>query len=171
MAGRTQLRRRPGVVVAEEATRRPVVRFYASGAAMFAEESGLRGAGAPDCRRLRHDGVVQEALRQRRARQPLASKAAQFVVTSAVADDLGDDGQTCAAQAIDVMTRKSCPRFSRRKRLSAPPLVQRRCALYFPPRSLSRAGKDQTGPPCLPSGRTQGRQPKSISSRLRGPPA
>ena len=79
---------------------------------MFAEKSGLRGAGAPDCRRLRHDGVVQEALRQRRARQPLAGEAAQFIVTSAVGDDVGDDGQPCAAKAIDVMTRKSCPRFS-----------------------------------------------------------
>ena len=88
------------------------MRFYAGGAAMFAEESGLRGAGAPDCRRLRHDGVVQEALRQRRARQPLAGKTAQFIVTSTVGDDVGDDGQPCAAKAIDVMTRKSCPRFS-----------------------------------------------------------
>ena len=92
--------------------RRPVVRFYAGDAAMLAEEAGLRGAGAPDRRRLRHDGVVQQALRQRRARHPLARKAAQFILTSTAGDDVGDDGQPCAAKAIDVMTRKSCPRFS-----------------------------------------------------------
>src|ERR1700733_15189844 len=79
---------------------------------MLAEESRLRGAGAPDCRRLRHDGVVQEALRQRRARQPLAGSAAQSIVTSAAGDDVGDSGQPCVAKAIDVMTRKACPRFS-----------------------------------------------------------
>jgi hypothetical protein len=36
-------------------------------------------------------------------------------VTSAAGDDVGDDGQPGAAQAIKVMPRKSCPRFGGRE--------------------------------------------------------
>ena len=116
-------------------------------------------------------GVVQEALRQRRARQPLAGKAAQFVVTNAVGDDVGDDGQPCAAQAIDVITRKARPRFSGRKSYQ-PRRLSKDVALFifrhdrFPePEKIKRVRRD-----CRPW-RTQCLSRKSTSSRLRGPPA
>ena len=96
----------------------------------------------------------------------------QFVVTNAIGDDVDDRGQPCAAQAIDVTTRKAGPRFNRRK--SYQPRRLSKSAMLFilgHDRFLPSGKKDQTGPPRLPSPADPMAQSKITSSMLRGPPA
>src|ERR1700733_1052085 len=136
---------------------------------MLAEESGLRGASAPDRRRLRHDGVVQEPLRQRRARQPPAGEAAQSIVTSAAGDDVGDNGQPRVAKAIDVMTRKAGSRFSGGKSYQPRPLSKDIALFIFHHDHFPEPEKIKRVRQGSPSPADPMPQSKITSSKLRGP--